>query len=131
MQGLNPYQLDTGTEENRADIRLYLQKELGDELLNRSDAEEITEQILEKSEGVFLYVERVCSDIKEGHLSLDHLDKFPKGLGGIFWDFFSRQFPDLDKFKKEIRPALRAILAAQEPLPLEFFRICLTGRMRS
>lgn len=122
LQGLNPYVLDTGTEKNKEDIRQYLIEELKVELKGRPNAEEITEEILTKSEGVFLYVERVCNDIKDGHLSLDHLDKFPKGLGGIFWDFFSRQFPDLDRFKREIRPALRAILAALEPLPLEILQ---------
>ena len=86
---------------------------------NRPDADRLVEQILEKSEGVFLYVERFCDDVQRGHLSLDRPEQFPQGLGGMFSQYFQRQFPDLEKFRKDVRPALRAILAAREPLPVE------------
>jgi hypothetical protein len=118
LQGLNPFVLDTRTEANRADIRAYLRHELAPQLNDRPDADWFVEQILEKSEGVFLYIERVCHDLQQGHLSLDRLDQFPQGLGDIFCQFFDRQFPDLKKFRKDVRPALRAILAAREPLPV-------------
>lgn len=119
FQALNPLPLDTKSESNRADIRDYLLSKLVSQLQNRLDAEKLIEQILEKSEGVFLYVERFCDDIQQKHISLDHPDQFPQGLGGIFTQYFQRQFPDLDKFRKEVRPVLRAILAAREPLPIE------------
>jgi hypothetical protein len=80
------------------------------------------EQILEKSEGVFLYVERFCDDVQLRHLSLDRPEQFPQGLGGIFCQYFQRQFPDLDKFRKDVRPALRVILAARESLPVEILQ---------
>jgi hypothetical protein len=35
---------------------------------------------------------------------------------------FQRYFPDLEKFRKDVRPALRAILAAREPLPVEILQ---------
>ncbi|MFH0783078.1 MAG: toll/interleukin-1 receptor domain-containing protein [Pseudomonadota bacterium] len=122
LQGLNPFILDTGTESNRTDIRDYLRHELASQLKDRSDADRLVEQILEKSEGVFLYVERFCSDVQHGHLSLNKPEQFPQGLGGIFFQYFQRQFPDLDKFRKDVRPALRAILAAREPLPVEILQ---------
>ena len=34
-------------------------------------------------------------------------------LGGIFFQWFQRQFPDPEKFRKDVRPSLRAILAAR------------------
>ncbi len=120
LQGLNPYILDTSTETNREDIRHYLRKQLSNKLT--TNANERIEHILEKSEGVFLYVERVCEDIEKGLLSLNDINNFPKGLGGIFWQFFQRQFPDQERFKKENRPALRAILAARAPLPLDILQ---------
>jgi len=122
LQALNPFPLDTRSEANRADIRDYLRRELATPLQNRPDANRLVEQILDKSEGVFLYVERFCDDVQRGHLSLDCPDQFPQGLGGIFCQWFQRQFPDLEKFRKDIRPALRAILAAREPLPVEILQ---------
>ncbi|MCX6875105.1 MAG: TIR domain-containing protein [Verrucomicrobia bacterium] len=122
LQGLNPFVLDTATEANRADLREYLRHELAPQLQPRPDANRLVEQILEKSEGVFLYAERFCDDVQHGHLSLDHPDQFPQGLGGIFFQYFQRQFPDMEKFRKDVHPALRAILAAREPLPVEILQ---------
>jgi hypothetical protein len=122
FQALNPFPLDTKSESNRADIRDYMESKLALLLQNRPNSEKLIAQILEKSEGVFLYVERFCDDVQQKHISLDLPDQFPQGLGGIFAQYFQRQFPDLEKFSKEIRPALRAILASREPLPLEILQ---------
>ncbi len=122
LQGLNPFVLDTATDKNRADIRDYLHRELASPLQNRPEADRLVEEILDKSEGVFLYVERFCDDVQHDHLSLDRPEQFPQGLGGIFFQYFQRQFPDLEKFRKDVRPALRAILAAREPLPVEILQ---------
>jgi hypothetical protein len=119
LQGLNSYLFDTSSEKNLADIRDYLRHQLAAQLQGRNDADFLIGQILQKSEGVFLYVERFCEDIQRGHLSLGRPEQFPQGLGGIFFQYFQRQFPDLEKFRKYVRPALRAILAAREPLPTE------------
>jgi hypothetical protein len=118
LQGLRPFILRTRTRANRADAREYLRRELAQVLEGRPDADELVKQVLARSEGVFLYVERVCHDLQHGYLTLDRPDQFPQGLGGTYWQFFERQFPDLEKFRADIRPALRAILAAREPLPL-------------
>jgi WD40 repeat protein len=117
LQGLNPNILDTDSELNKEDIRQFLLTELFDQLRERSDVENIVEIILDKSEGVFLYAEKVCRDIKDNILSLNNLEDFPKGLGGIYFQFFQRQYSDIEKYKKEIRPALRIIIAAEEPMP--------------
>lgn len=122
FQALNPLPLDTKSESNKADIRAYLDNKLATQLQNKPNPEVLVNQILEKSEGVFLYAERFCEDVYQGHISLNQPDHFPQGLGGIFAQYFQRQFSDLDKFRKEIRPALRAILAAREPLPIEILQ---------
>lgn len=122
LQGLNPFVLDTATEANLTDLREYLRQELAPQLQHRPDADRLVEQILEKSEGVFLYAERFCDDVQQNHLSLDRPEQFPQGLGGIFFQWFQRQFPDPEKFRKQVRPALRAILAAREPLPVEILQ---------
>ncbi len=122
LQGLNPFILDTATESNRADIRDYLRQELAEHLKNRPNAEQIIEQILEKSEGVFLYIERFCDDFGRGYLPLDHSEQFPQGLGGIFFQYFQRQFPNEEQYQKTIEPMFSAILAAREPLPVEILQ---------
>jgi tetratricopeptide (TPR) repeat protein len=122
LQGLNPFVLNTRTDANRADIRDYLLHMLTSQLEGRPDADRLVEQILEKSEGVFLYVERACHDLEQGYLSFDRMDDFPQGLGGIFCQFFQRQFPEIERFRKDIRPAIRAILAGREPLPVEILQ---------
>jgi len=122
FQALNPLTLDTKSESNKADIRDYLSNKLAIQFQNKPNAEALVNQILEKSEGIFLYAERFCEDVHKGYLSLDHPEQFPQGLGGIFYQYFKRQFPDLKQFRKDVRPALRAILAAREPLPLEILQ---------
>ncbi|MCX6278002.1 MAG: toll/interleukin-1 receptor domain-containing protein [Bacteroidetes bacterium] len=122
FQALSPLPIATNSNFNKEDIRKCLNSRLVSQLMNRSNAGNLVEQILEKSEGIFLYIEMFCDDIQHGYISLDCPDQFPQGLGGIFAQYFQRQFPDLEKFRKEIRPALRAILAAREPLPLEILQ---------
>jgi hypothetical protein len=122
FQALNPLPLDTRSQCNHDDIRDYLGRELASQLKDRPDADSLMRQILAKSEGVFLYVERLCDDLRRGLLSLDSPGQFPQGLGGIFDQYFKRQFPDLEKFRTVVRPALRAILAAREPLPVEILQ---------
>lgn len=122
LQGLKPFVLDTRTEANRTDLREYLRQELAPQLHEHPEADRIIGHILDRSEGVFLYVERFCDDVQRGHLSLDRPEQFPQGLGGIFCQWFQRQFPDLDRFRKDVRPALRGILAAASPMPLEILQ---------
>lgn len=122
LQSLNPFPFDAHSEFNSIDIRNYLRRELAAPLQKRPDADSLVEQILVKSEGMFLYVECFCEEIRRNRLSLDSPDSFPQGLGGMYVQYFKRQFADIDMFRKEVRPALRAILAAREPLPVEILQ---------
>jgi hypothetical protein len=122
LQGLNPLVLDTSNEANKNDIREYLLHHLASQLKDRTNINQIIGQILEKSEGVFLYAERFCDDVRQNHISLDHPDQFPQGLGGIFFQYFQRQFPVHEIYEKTIEPMLGAILAAREPLPVEILQ---------
>ena len=119
LQGLAPMTLDTSTEANRSDIREYLASRLKDQLAGRPDADRVLDLVLARSEGVFLYAERFCEEVRLGNLSLDEPDAFPAGLGGTYYQYLHRQFPDIEAYRRDIRPALRAILAAREPMPVE------------
>lgn len=131
LQGLNPFVLDTRTEANRADLGDYLCHELAPQLRSRQDADRLVEQILEKSEGVFLYVEHFCDDVQQNHLSLDHPDQFPHGLDGILSQCFRRLYPKLEEFCRDLRPMLHTMLAAREPLPVGVFQRLFDWRDRT
>jgi Cdc6-like AAA superfamily ATPase len=128
LQGYKPHPFEASSEENLADLREYLRRELATPVQNRPDADRLVEQILEKSEGVFLYIERFCDDVQHHHLSLDRPEQFPQGLGGIFFQWFQRQFPNEEQYERTIEPMLGAILAAREPLPVEILQKLLGWR---
>jgi WD40 repeat protein len=111
LQSLDPWPLDAGREENQEDIRTYLRREL------RQPKETIIEAILEKSEGLFLYVRWVREELQAGRLSLANIDAFPRGLGGIYNQFFKRYFPDIRDYAARWRPVIETICAARQPLP--------------
>ena len=68
-------------------------------------------------------MKQVCEEIARGNLSLDRLEEFPRGLGGIYEQFFDRQFgADPDYYQREIVPLLYFVQAAQEPLTLGFLK---------
>jgi WD40 repeat protein len=116
LQALNPWKLEAQRPENKEDIRVYLRRELRSSTGGTMVAEKAVNTIVEKSEGLFLYAVWVCEEVREGRLSLEHLEQFPQGLGGIYAAFFQRYFPDPHQYASDCRPALEAICAVREPL---------------
>ncbi|MCX7020578.1 MAG: TIR domain-containing protein, partial [Candidatus Sumerlaeota bacterium] len=119
LQGLSPFVLDTSSPENEADLREFLARELAPYAPLHRVPDDAIAKIIERSEGVFLYAECVREELAEGRLSLDHVDDFPQGLGGVYARFFARQFPDAERYCREVAPALDLVLAAREPLPFD------------
>ena len=120
LQRLTPYVLDASNPENEEDIRAFLKRELAPFPSAAVVTADVIDAIVGRSEGLFLYVRWVMDELKEGRLSLDSIDEFPQGLGGVYLQFFERQFENLDKYKSSIRSALDLIAAAREPLELVF-----------
>ena len=125
-----PRQLDTSDPQNLRDIRKFLQQRLA-EIACGPVRKEIIEAILERSEGIFLYVKIVLDDLREGRLSVDRPEDFPLGLRSVFVKFFNRQFADpdpdercrkLDDYARFQRPLLELVTAAREPLEVAFIR---------
>lgn len=119
LQELSPYYLDASLPDNLEDIRTYLHYHLPLCSPQQAADEQIIDTIVEKSEGTFLYVERLLADLKEGRLVLDRVDESPQGLGGSFFQFFTRQFPDITAYQQCHRSLLEMIIAARGPLPLK------------
>jgi tetratricopeptide (TPR) repeat protein len=126
LQKLTPLYLEADLLEHLQDLRSYLCQRLTLLAGDRGPVgEEVINNILEKSGGIFLYVDLVLADLKEGRLSLTRLEDFPRGLGEVFHQFFRRQFPDRAIFRQRHRPLLEMIIAARGPLPLPLAQAAL------
>jgi hypothetical protein len=120
LQALTPYILDASTPENENDLRTYLLRELQPFAGGRELQPDVIDTIISLSEGIFLYVEWIRRELSLGRLSLNRLDEFPRGLGGVYAQFIERQFSDIDKFEIVYQPVLELIAAAREPLDVEY-----------
>lgn len=109
-------------EKNSEDLLLYVRGELEE----FHPTEEQVKQIVDKSQGVFLYLSLCVEGIHNGDYSLDCIDKLPDGLNGYYYEFFTRQFGhDIERYKKEIAPILQLMVAAKKSLHLRFLRYLL------
>jgi hypothetical protein len=82
-------------------------------------SDELIDRLVAQADGNFLYAEAMRRELAAGTLTLDQLPAFPRGLVGIYSDFFRRQFPDLAEYKRRVRPFLEIVAAAQGELSLD------------
>ena len=118
LQALTPYILEASSQENITDLRSYLHKEIKIFSGENSVSDAVIEEIIARSEGLFLYADWVRDELQQGRLSLKRIHEFPQGLGGVYAQFIRRQFPDLAIYEEKIRPGLEIIVAAQDALDL-------------
>jgi len=121
LSAFDPVRLEAEEERNFKDIEGYLKMSLTS-LFGEINITDAVKVILEKSEGIFLYVQQVVEEIKKGRLKIDNLEEFPQGLKGVYQMFFERQFPNLDNYDEYQRPLLDIISAAYEPLDMELIK---------
>jgi tetratricopeptide (TPR) repeat protein len=107
---------------NVADLRAYLEQWLASEPLSSSERERTTATLLERSEGIFLYVTEVRAEARLGRIDLKRPEAFPQGLSGVYRNFFERRFADAERYKNAVRPLLELLLASPEPLPVALAR---------
>ena len=126
LQGFSFFVLTTASEENRRDVRIYLGLEL-ERFSPGGVAAETLDAIIARSEGVFLYVVWVIRELDAGRLRLENVEGFPQGLGGIYLDFFQRQFIEpeggrnwIKIYEQQYLPVLELLASALEPLRIEY-----------
>ncbi|WP_151409404.1 toll/interleukin-1 receptor domain-containing protein [Anaerococcus sp. Marseille-P9784] len=114
------FEIDLDKESNKKDIKIYLEETFEKE--NYPNKDEIINAIVEKSQGTFLYAELVGKEILGGSLSIEDIDKLPKGLARYFSSWFKRIYPieKIDEnYKEKDRKAIAMILASPRPIPKE------------
>ncbi|MFM6073369.1 MAG: hypothetical protein ACKPB9_17565, partial [Dolichospermum sp.] len=117
-------------KDNLNDVRRYVKNYLNDygvkqqiEKWQVSDGD-FVEKITEKSEGNFMYLFYVMTDIKEQKLSEDIKDSIhdlPQGLNGYYnkhWDFMERSYKD--RFKEIDEKVIRIIAALHTPASISY-----------
>ena len=127
LKDLQPLLLGAKDDDNLKDIRFYFECSLSN-LLEVERRELVLDDLVQKSEGVFLcaqflvdFIRANCSTI----LTLEQLDKtLPAGISCVYQLYFRRLEDDLCKelniTEEQFLCFLSAIAAAREPLPLGF-----------
>ena len=114
IANLRPFILNASSRENLQDIHAFLKRELAAE--NASD--QIIDEVVEKSEGMFLYANLVVDEIHSGRLSLSNTSEFPEGLTGYYKGWFKRKFSQVEAYRRDFHDLVSVIVAQRAPLPL-------------
>ena len=127
IQDLNPIQLNPNDQENLMDVRLCFQEQL-EHVLQSNCQDTILEKLVEKSEGVMLYTYYLTEFIKKNavHMSAAEVmnSDLPSGISSVYQDYFKRLKNEMQKelgiTEEQFFDFLSAMVAAREPLPVEF-----------
>lgn len=108
-------------EKNSEDLLLYVRGELD----TLHPTEDQVKLIVDKSQGVFLYLSLCAEGIHNGEYSLDHLDKLPDGIAGFYYQNFNRLFNDrLDHYKNAVLPILEVVVGSKEEVSISYAKYC-------
>ena len=143
MQSLKQYapQIISGDDPaNLEDLRHYIYAWLAEEVqakrLPADQVTAITQVLLEKSEGAFLYLAQARDEweqsVQDGsnNFDLSNPATLPSGLNALYLKSFKRRFPEATsdpdnpatRWNAVAKPLLGYILASREPLPLDLAR---------
>jgi tetratricopeptide (TPR) repeat protein len=124
LQRFKPFELSAEDNRNTDDLALYCRKEIGGlivlDAISVEEREKLWTRLVEKAEGMILYLRMVAEGLKEKTLSVGDLDSMERGLGGLYSRYhqtFSSRFRD--DFEETIQPLLRLVMAAPGPMPLD------------
>jgi hypothetical protein len=125
LGGLRATVLNAQAEDNRADVDAYIAARLASPNLaerlaaTRLTADTAQSRLADAAAGNFLYAKQVLNGLERDQLSFDSLEQLPRGLEGIYHQFFLRVFPGRESFN-QARRLLEVVVAAPEPLPGAF-----------
>ena len=122
---LKEKELRADLPENRDDLRTYLAGRLAEPVLAARLAgagvpvEQVADPIAKQAAGNFLYAVETLRAIEEGDLEPGEVGSLPPGLGGLYFWFFTRRFPDPARTFADPRAVLAVLVAAEVPLTRE------------
>ncbi len=114
--GLPMKRIDADVEHNRADLRLYARAWLTTTDRTPAEVDALVAAMDARADGSFIYLRKLREAHEAKRLPLD-ADSLPEGLGGLYDEWFRRQFPDAKDYRARIAPLLALILAADTPVP--------------
>ena len=115
LSSLHPFVLNASSPENMGDISMFLRRQL----MPDQASDEMINEIVAKSEGMFLYAHLMLDEIGSDQLTLDRIADFPQGLTGYYKGWFGRKFPNADEYHEKFHQLVSVIVAQKAPLPLE------------
>lgn len=127
LSGLRAKQIDASDPRNRQDLTTYLDQRLSEPSLaerlvaSHTTIDDAVEHISRTSSGNFLYAVQVLDGIARDDYSLANLNALPRGLDGIYLDFFRRIFGHEnteagETAYRKAKPLLQILCTALEPL---------------
>ena len=127
IQDLNPMQLNPNDQENLMDVRLCCQEQL-EHVLQSDCLDTILEKLVEKSEGVMLYTYYLTEFMKKNAVRMSAAEvidsDLPSGISSVYQDYFKRLKKEMQEelgiTEEQFFDFLNAMVAAREPLPVEF-----------
>jgi|GEM_PF-2882334 len=123
LRSVKRMDLQRKSVENINDISQFLQKSLAEHVNNTEILERISNVILQKSEGMFLYVCYVVQEILSKEIAeanVDQLiDNLPIGIDDIYRRTFNRIFPEPGFYNVTLRKYLELTFVAKDSINLE------------
>lgn len=116
LEHLQPFILNAGNPKNLQDVRTFLHRKL--DAMQIVTSIEMINDIVDKSEGLFLYAKAVLDELREGRLSLDRITDFPEGLTGYYKRWFTRKFPNHEVYQEMLHKVVSVIVAQRGLLPV-------------
>lgn len=127
LEGFRPFSIHEDDPRHQADLRLFIESQLSGKL-QESLLSRATDMMMEKSEGRFVYIGLVASDISSWPNKLKDwskveklLDKLANGVSGVYSDFFSKTVTDFESH----RNFLRIMVGSYEPLSMAEIEVLL------
>ena len=112
-------------KENECDIEKYVKNILNNNEIRLNEIESITQKIVKKSEGMFLYAKVVLDELIKNKITLKELDGLQEGLNSIFFQWFSRMFQSNNEYEKYFVDAISIMLWEKIALPKDEIKIIL------